>query len=129
MYNDKMTSALSSQVKDRAEEEESEIDLSELGKALRNGKRTVFLFALIFAILTALAMLVMKPTYTAEAEFLPPSPPSSGTSFASSALLGQLGGAGAALSSLKDPTLLYIGILESRTVADNLIKQFDLAKV
>jgi tyrosine-protein kinase Etk/Wzc len=129
MYNDKMTSAISTQEKNHAEEEETEIDLSELGRVLLNNKKTVFLFALVFAILTALAMLVMKPTYTAEAEFLPPSPPSSGTSLASSALLGQLGGAGAALSSLKDPTLLYIGILESRTVADNLIKQFDLAKV
>jgi tyrosine-protein kinase Etk/Wzc len=129
MYNDKMTSALSSQVKDRAEEEESEIDLSELGKALLNSKKTVFLFALTFAILTALAMLVMKPTYTAEADFLPPNPTSSGASLASSALLGQLGGASTALSGLKDPTLIYIGILGSRTVADNLIKQFDLANV
>ena len=97
MYNDKMTSAISTQEKNHAEEEETEIDLSELGRVLLNNKKTVFLFALVFAILTALAMLVMKPTYTAEAEFLPPSPPSSGTSFASSALLGQLGGAGAAL--------------------------------
>ena len=129
MYNDKMTSALSTQVKDRAEEEETEIDLSELGRVLLNNKKTVLLFALVSAILTASVMLIIKSTYTAEADFLPPTPTSSSTSLASSALLGQLGGAGTALSSLKDPTLIYIGILESRSVADDLIRQFDLGKV
>jgi tyrosine-protein kinase Etk/Wzc len=129
MYNDKMTSTLSSEVKDRAEQEETEIDLSELGRILVKNRKTVFLFALIPAILTALVMLAIKPSYTAEADFLPPNPTSSGTSLASSAILGQLGGAGAALSGFKDPTLVYIGILGSRTIADDLIRQFDLAHV
>jgi capsule polysaccharide export protein KpsE/RkpR len=40
-----------------------------------------------------------------------------------------LSGAGAALGGLRDPSLIYIGILGSRTVADDLIKKFDLAKV
>ncbi|UJB33392.1 hypothetical protein HQN78_21375 [Chromobacterium sp. Beijing] len=44
-------------------------------------------------------------------------------------LLGQLGGlAGAAggIAGLKNPGELYIGLLQSRTVADNLIQQFKL---
>jgi tyrosine-protein kinase Etk/Wzc len=130
MYNEKMTSALSSQVKDRAEEEDTEIDLSELARILLNNKKTLFLCGLVPAILTAFVMLIIRPTYTAEAAFLPPNPTSaSASSLASSALLGQLGGTGAALSGLKDPSLVYVGILGSRTVADDLIKQFDLAKV
>jgi uncharacterized protein involved in exopolysaccharide biosynthesis len=51
----------------------------------------------------------------------------------SSSLLGQLGAslgaASGALTSLKDPTLLYVGMLNSRSVADDLIRKFDLAKV
>ena len=37
--------------------------------------------------------------------------------------------AGSALGGLKDPTLIYVRVLESRTVADDLIHQFDLTKV
>ena len=37
--------------------------------------------------------------------------------------------AGSALGGIKDPTLIYVGVLESRTVADDLIQQFDLAKI
>jgi len=129
MYNDQMTSALSPTERERSEAEEATIDLFELGRILWNQKKTVVPFALIPAVLTALVVFVVKPTYTAEAAFLPPNSMSSGTSIAFPALLGQLGGAGAALTSLKDPTLVYIGILESRTVTDDLIKQFDLAKV
>jgi capsule polysaccharide export protein KpsE/RkpR len=73
----------------------------------------------------------MPPSYTAKATFLPPGSASSG----SSALLGQLGQlgalaeAGGGLGGLKDPSLVYIGILESRTVADELIHQFNLQAV
>jgi tyrosine-protein kinase Etk/Wzc len=129
MYNDQITSALSSTVRDRSEAEEATIDLLELGRILQNKRKTLVLFALVPAVLTALVVFIAKPTYTAQAAFLPPNSMSSGTSIAVPALLGQLGGAGAALTGLKDPTLIYIGVLQSRTVADDLIKQFDLAKI
>jgi tyrosine-protein kinase Etk/Wzc len=89
--------------------------------------------AVAAGILGALWVMLLKPTYTATATFLPPNSMSSN----SSALLGQLGalsgaGSGLALSGLggiKDPSMIYIGILESRSVADDLIRQFDLQKV
>ncbi len=45
-----------------------------------------------------------------------------------SQIASQLGGLGAfgALSGLKSPADVYLGILGSRTIADQLIKQFDL---
>lgn len=72
--------------------------------------------------------LSIQPRYTAKAVFLPPN----NASGASSMLLGQLGqlaglsGAGGGLSAMKDPGAIYIGILESRTVADDMIRQFGL---
>jgi tyrosine-protein kinase Etk/Wzc len=65
---------------------------------------------------------VLKPTYTATAIILPPLQSTS----AASALMGQLGSlsGGGGLSAglgLKSPADMYIGILESRTIADNVI--------
>jgi len=85
----------------------------------------------------ALWVMLLKPTYTAWATFLPPGSMSSN----SSALLGQLSvlsgaGAGAgggsalgALAGMKDPSMIYIGVLESRSVADEMIRQFGLQAV
>ena len=96
-------------------------------------KRLVFLYAVVgFAVGTLLA-LAIKPSYTAKAIFLPPSNPPGNSAL----LLGQLGqlaglggsGGGSGLASLKDPGAIYIGILQSRTVADDMIRQFDLQKL
>lgn len=111
-----------------ASADESDIDLFELGEFALRDKFLILKFALAAAVITAIVVLIMKPYYTGEASFLPPNSMSTG---GSSALLGQLGALGASSSALgfKDPTLVYVGILGSRTVADDLIKKFDLAKV
>ena len=77
---------------------------------------------------TAFAFLT-KPYYTATAIILPPTQQSS-----SSALLGQLSslanlGGGSAALGLKTPEDMYVGILQSRTIADQIIDQFQLQKV
>jgi tyrosine-protein kinase Etk/Wzc len=107
--------------------QENEIDLLELGREVMTNRWVLLKFALVPAVITAITVLLMKPTYTAQASFLPPNSMSTGSSSFLSQL-GPLGAAGGALSSLKDPTLLYVGMLSSRTVADDLIRQFDLAK-
>src|SRR5205814_7928580 len=91
-------------------------------------KRLVLLCALAGSVVGLLLALWIKPSFTAKAVFLPPNNQSSNSSM----VLGQLGQiaglnfSSGALSSLKDPGAIYIGILESRTVADDLIAQFDL---
>jgi tyrosine-protein kinase Etk/Wzc len=114
---------------DSGASKDNEIDLLAVGRTFLQSKWLILKFALVPAILTAIILLIIKPYYTAQASFLPPNSMSTGST---SALLGQLGAlsvAGGALGGLKDPARIYVGILESRTVADDLIKQFDLTKV
>jgi tyrosine-protein kinase Etk/Wzc len=70
--------------------------------------------------------MVLKPTFTAEAIILPPQQSTSSVS----SLMGQIGMmtglSGASAFGLKSPADMYIGILESRTIADNLISRFQL---
>jgi uncharacterized protein involved in exopolysaccharide biosynthesis len=104
-------------------------------RLLLAGRKLILAGILVGGVLAAVGVLLLKPTYTATATFLPPN----STSSNSSALLSQLGalsggglGGGSALGAIggiKDPTLIYIGILESRSVADDLIRQFDLQKI
>jgi uncharacterized protein involved in exopolysaccharide biosynthesis len=83
-------------------------------------------------LLTLIIVFVVPATYTSTTIILPPQQSSS----LSTALLGQLGmlsnlGVGGMDSgfSPRSPQDTYIGILSSRTVADELIEKFNLAKV
>jgi tyrosine-protein kinase Etk/Wzc len=111
---------------------EDGIDLTQVVFLLWRDKKTILRFTIATTVLTALIVfLVLQPTYTANAVFLPPqSLPGS----AMSQLAGQLGSLGAVgalggLSGLKSTGDIYIGILSSRTIADTLIKRFDLQSV
>jgi uncharacterized protein involved in exopolysaccharide biosynthesis len=84
------------------------------------------------AIAAAAVSLLMPNTYTGTARILPPQQSAS----AASALLSQLGGAFGGLAGIaggamgiRNPNDLYVGMLKSRTVADNLISRFDLNKI
>jgi tyrosine-protein kinase Etk/Wzc len=70
--------------------------------------------------------LVLKPIFTAEAIIVPPQQSSS----SAASMMGQLGMmsglSGAAGLGLKSPADMYIGILQSRTIADNIISRFRL---
>jgi len=75
----------------------------------------------------AIAFLMMKVTFTATATILPPQAPQS----TSSILMGQLSslaglGASGAASLLKNPSDIYVGMLESRTITDHIINRFQL---
>jgi uncharacterized protein involved in exopolysaccharide biosynthesis len=110
--------------------QEEQIDLMELAILLLHGKKIIFYFMLVAVIITAIVVFgVMRPMYTAEAVLLPPqTTPGSG---GMSQLMSQLGSLGAmgALTGIKSSGDVYLGILESRTIADSLIRQYDLQKV
>ena len=110
-------------------------DVLEAIRTLLLHKRLIIRCVLAGGVIGLVVVLLLRPTYTATATFLPPNSTSSNSSGLLSqlgALTGGLGGGGSALGAItgmKDPSLIYIGILESRSVADDLIRQFDLQKI
>jgi len=111
---------------------DDEVSLLDLLIVLAKHKRLVIGIPFFSAIVAAVVSLLLPNIYTGTARILPPQQSAS----MASALLTQLGGAlgglaGAAGGALgvRNPNDLYVGMLKSRTVADNLIERFELAKV
>lgn len=110
---------------------DEEIGLLEILVVFARHKRLVFAFPFACALIAALISLALHNVYTATARILPPQ--ESGSPLAS-ALLGGLNGlsvgsaAGQALG-LRNPSDLYVGMLQSRTIADALIRRFGLQKL
>lgn len=106
---------------------EGEIDVFEIAIVLAKRKRLLIGLPFVVAIVAALIVLQMPNIYTASVKILPPQ---QGTS-AASALLNQLGGALSGLAGLagvkNSSSDIYVGMLKSRTLADNLIARFDLS--
>jgi uncharacterized protein involved in exopolysaccharide biosynthesis len=101
---------------------------------LARSRRVIALSTLITMLATALIVLIIPVRYTGTAVIL--APQSMQTS--ASAILSQLGGSMNSLTSLlpegleggfKSPGETYVGILSSRTVADELISKFNLQKL
>lgn len=110
----------------RNETDEDEISLLDLVIVLAKYKKLVLGLPFVIAILASGISLLLPNIYTGTTRILSPQGQSS-----SSGLLAQLGGlAGLAggVAGIKSPNDLYIGMLKSRTVADNLIDRFDLMK-
>lgn len=93
---------------------------------LARQKRIVLGVPLVMAALALGIGLLIKPTFQSSAAVLPPQQQSSSVA----SMLGQLGGlasaAGGIGGALKNPNDLYVGMLQSRTIADNLITRFKL---
>jgi uncharacterized protein involved in exopolysaccharide biosynthesis len=109
-----------------------EVSLLDLLLVLAKHKRIVLGVPLVAGIVAAIVSLLLPNMYTGTTRILPPQQSAS----AASALLSQLGGALGGLGGLaggalgvRNPNDLYVGMLKSRTVADNLITRFDLQKV
>jgi len=104
---------------------EQEINLLELLLVLVKRKTLIIAVTLSAAVLAAGYSLTLKNIYSATARIMPPQKDGGG---ALPALLGQAGGlaalaAGAGFGGNSD---LYVGILKSRSVADDVIKKLDL---
>lgn len=106
-----------------------EVSLVELLTVLLERKRIICLATLVAGVVTAAIASLLPVSFKAEASILPPQQQQS--SLAS--LAGSVGGiAGASVASqlgLKNPGDLYIGMLGSRSIADEIIKKFSLSQV
>ncbi len=97
-------------------------------------KRRFLFRATIFGFLIAILIALVIPTrYTSTAELMPPDQTSGGGSAMLAALSSRVGGGLASMAEnvmgVKTTGDLFIGILQSDTVRDDLIQKFDLQKV
>jgi uncharacterized protein involved in exopolysaccharide biosynthesis len=105
----------------------SSFDLIELAIIFAKRKFLLAGIPVVAAVLSAVLISFVPPTFQASTRLLPPQQAQSGAA----ALLSQLGGmagAAAGVAGLKNPTDLYIGMLKSRTVADGVINRLNLKK-
>src|SRR5688572_25763298 len=88
--------------------------------------KTMIVTAVFAAALGSVVVSLLLPNiYTGTARVLPPQQNQSSASM----VLGQLGGLAALAGGsvgIKNPNDLYVGMLKSRTIADNIIARFDL---
>jgi tyrosine-protein kinase Etk/Wzc len=108
-----------------------EISLAIWFQILNRRKRLIAAVTLLAALVAAGVAFLLPPTYKAEAVIMPPQQAQSSMSMMSTqtAQLGGLANIGLAGMFWKNPADLYIGILQSRTIADALIDEFHLQSV
>ena len=110
-------------------EDDDEISLLDLLIVLAKHKKLILSFPFVVAVLVAGITLLMPNVYTGTARIMPPLQDQS----TAASLLGQLGGAlgglAGAAAGIKNPNDLYVGMLQSRTVADDIVQRFDLNKL
>jgi tyrosine-protein kinase Etk/Wzc len=109
--------------------DDEEISLLDLLIVLAKHKKLILGLPFGAAVVAAGISLLMPNIYTGTTKILPPQQNQS----AAIAMLGQLGTqlgglAGSALG-VRNPNELYVGMLKSRTVADDLIGRFELRKL
>lgn len=103
-----------------------EIDLMALLVRLVRQKKWIIGCTAGLGSLALVASLLMEPVFTATTTILPPQQQSSGLAAALGSLGSLAGGMAGGMAGLKNPNDLYVGMLQSRTVADALIKRFSL---
>lgn len=95
--------------------------------------RTLLLKTLILGGLASMAIALLIPTrFEATTQLMPPEGQSASGAAMLSALAGRAGGLGGVAGDLlgvKNSGALFVGILQSRTVEDRLIEQFDLRRL
>ncbi|MGC2110590.1 MAG: Wzz/FepE/Etk N-terminal domain-containing protein [Candidatus Korobacteraceae bacterium] len=107
--------------------ERRELDFLDLVLVLARRKKTILLATFGAAVLAAIVALLLPKMYTATTTILPPEERQSTLS----SMLGQFGALGLAGSDLgiKNSSDLFVAMLKSRSVDDQLIDRFDLRKV
>src|ERR1035437_9136248 len=113
---------------ERVSAERKSVDLFDFLLVLSEAGRTIAICMLVFIVLGVAISILVRPTFSAVAVILPPQ---QGQSLATmmvqlNALVSLTGGGISGSSQLKTPVDMYIGMLESRTIADGLISRFHL---
>jgi tyrosine-protein kinase Etk/Wzc len=100
------------------------IDFISIIKILKVEWRTIAVVSAVMFVVASVIAFSLPPQYTSITAIIPPS---SGNS--SSAMAGQLSALGASSllgGAAKNPSDLYVGILKSRSIAEEMVKRFNL---
>ena len=103
----------------------SELSMGELIEALGSKLLWILAGGLLAGLIGAGASFLMTPVYTARTVFISPQPQSNSVSTAL-ASLGSLSGLAGAVGGIKSTADQYVALMQSVTVADNIIDQFKL---
>lgn len=109
--------------------EEDEINLLDLFLVLLRRKWLILSIVFLAIAASVIISLLLPLKYTATARILPPKETSPGLSGLLSQSGGAFGGLAGSLLGGSSSADLYVGILESRSVADRLVQKFDLKDV
>ena len=107
---------------------DDEVSLLDLLVVLAKNKKLILGVPFLVAVLISGITLLMTNIYTATTKILPPQQSQSAASAFLAQFAGLAGMAGGA-AGLKNPNDIYVAMLKSRSVADNLIRRFDLMKL
>lgn len=111
-------------------DEESSVDILDIVLVLAKNWGRIAIATFASFLLGIFIALYLKPSFTGKAIILPPQQQQSSVAALLGSTLGSLASFGEGGSSLlKSPADMYIGILKSQTIADELIKQFQLQHV
>jgi len=105
---------------------EDDIHLADYLIVLLKRKKMILIILACVMILSVIWSLQKPDIYTATARILPPRENSSGLSNLLAQSGGMLGGLGVSIPGAKSTADIYVGILESRTIADVLVQKFGL---
>jgi tyrosine-protein kinase Etk/Wzc len=113
--------------------ENFEMSLLDLFAILRKYRRTILRNVIIAALISVPLVFLLPVKYRAKAIILTPQQPQpSLTAMAQVAGISSVGLPALSLLSglgLRNPANLYVGILESQTIADEIVAKFDLKRV
>jgi tyrosine-protein kinase Etk/Wzc len=104
------------------------VSLIDIATTIGQEKRTILKTAFVFLLVGLGISLLQSNIYTAKTTILPPQQSQSGAANALASLGGLAGLAGGSLG-IKSPDELYVAILQSETLQNNLIERYKLQKV
>ena len=119
---------VSKNTREQLDEFNDEISVIDVIVVLSKYKKLITRLPIVATVLTALISLALPNVYKASTKLLPPQQAQSSATALLSQLTG-MAGAAAGVTGLKSPSDLYVGMLESRAIADKLIAKFNLKKV
>jgi len=108
---------------------DDEINLLDLFQVILNRKKMIVGITIVAIIISVVVSLLLPEMFTATARILPPQEPKSGISSLISDADGVLGKLAGGFLGGEAGSELYVGILESRTIADALIENFNLKEL